>query len=528
MPITIFAAIDVGSNELSMKIFEVSKKNGIKELEFIRHTIELGSETYTNGKISHVLVDEMCQVLLAFTKKMKEYQVTDYTACATSAIRESFNSLLILDQIELSSGLKVKILSNSEQRFLCYKAIALKENDFNKIIKKGTVIVDVGAGSIQISLFNKEALVTTQNIKLGSLRIREILADMENQTTNFNNLISEYIDNDLKTFHELFLKDNKIRNIIAVGDGLSDILKYATLKSVFVSTTAEKPLDSTPDFNIDYVGRIIFINLYQSLLSKSVGEISSTLGISKEQAALILPTAMIYYKMFEETKAEFMWFPGITLCDGLVAEYAEKKEKIIPSHPFTNDIVIAARNIASRYQCNLSHTNNVEYIALTVFDSIRKFHGFGKRERLLLQIATILHDCGEYINMNAVGENSYNIIMSTEIIGLSHTEREIVANLVRYNSSDFPKYLEFVGGFDKDTYIMICKLAAILRIANAMDKSHRQKFSNLIITRKDKELILTTETLEDITLEKGLFEKKADFFEEVYGIRPILKQKRSI
>jgi len=526
MPITNFAAIDVGSNDLSMKIFEVSKKNGIKELEYIRHTIELGSETYTNGKISHVLVNEMCQVLMDFTMKMKEYQVTDYTACATSAIRESLNSLLILDQIELSSGLKVKILSNSEQRFLCYRAIALKENDFNKIIKKGTAIVDVGAGSIQISLFNKEALVTTQNIKLGSLRIREILADMENQTTNFNDLISEYMDNGLKTFNELFFKNTKIRNLIAVGDGLNDILKYAALKYIF--TTVEKPLDSTDDLTLNYVERAKFSRLYQILLSESVGGISTTLGISKEQAALILPTAMIYNKMFEETNAEFMWFPGVTLCDGLVAEYAEKKDKIIPSHQFTNDIIVAAKNIASRYQCNLTHADNVECSALNVFDSIRKLHGLGKRERLLLQIAVILHNCGEYINMNAVGENSYNIIMSTEIIGLSHTEREVVANLVRYNSSNFPKFLEFSSGFDKNTYIMIYKLTAILRISDAMDKSHRQKFSNLKITIKDKELIITTETLEDITLEKGLFEKKATFFEEVYGIRPILKQKRSI
>lgn len=511
MPITTFATIDVGSNELSMKIYEFSKKTGIKELDYVRHTIELGSETYTNGKISHSLVEETCKVLVGFTEKMAEYHVEDYIACATSAIREASNKFMILDQIKLTSGIKIKVLSNSEQRFLCYKAIALKENTFNKMIQKGTAIVDIGAGSIQISLFDKEALVTTQNIKIGSLRIRELLADLENQTSNFYSIISEYIDTDLLTFNHLFLKENKIKNIIAVGDYANMIIRYA-------------------DYSLatESIDRETFDNLYHSLLSKSIDEISKALNLQKEQAALILPTAMIYQKMSDETKAELIWFPKTTLCDALAAEFAEKKEKMVPSHQFSDDIIAAAKNIAQRYQCNIAHTENVEYIALNIFDRIRKLHGLGKRERLLLQIAVILHDCGKYINMNDVSNNSYNIIMSTEIIGISHLERTIVANLVKYASNDQPSHTDFSSHYDKDTYIKICKLSAILRIANAMDKSHKQKIADIKITLKDNNLIITANTIKDLTLEKGLFEKKADYFEEVYGIRPILKQKRSI
>lgn len=509
MPLNTFAAIDVGSNEVSMKIYEVSKKYGIRELDYVRHTIELGADTYTNGKISHVLVDELCRVLESFNLKMKEYAVEDYSACATSAVREATNSMIILDQIKLRSGLKIRILSNSEQRFLCYKAIALKEASFNKIIKRGAAIVDVGAGSIQISLFEKESLIATQNIKLGSLRIRELLSDMEKQTTNFNHLLEEYIDHDIMTFNHMFLNDRKIKNIIAVGDNLNDKIFYYSKE-------------------VDSISREQFDKIYSTLLYKSNEEISEKLQISNEQASLVLPTAMIYQKIFETTNAELMWLPGVTLCDGIVAEYAEKKEKIIPSHNFANDIAAAARNIAERYHCDSLHTSNVEYLALNVFDSIKKLHGLGKRERLLLQIAVILHNCGEYINMNDVSANSYHIIKSTEIIGLSHLEREIVACLAYYYSKELPDYINLSGEINQENYIKITKLTAILRIANAMDKSHRQKLSIIKLTLKENELIITADTLNDITLEKGLFDKKADFFEEVYGIRPILKQKRSI
>lgn len=511
MAITTFAAIDVGSNELSMKIYEVSKKYGIKEIDHIRHIIGLGVDTYTNGKIRFELVDELCEVLIGFTKKMLEYQVSDYTACATSAIREASNNMLILDQIKLRSGLKVKILSNSEQRFLCYKAIALKENAFNKIIQKGTIIVDVSAGSMQLSLFDKESLVSTQNIKLGFLRIREMLSSLENQTTDFKDLLSEFIDYNIQTYKELFLTSNKIKNIIAVGDQLHELTNYITFSQ-----------------KGDYVTKENFTKLYKGLFSASINKLCEELNLSKEQASLILPTAMIYQKIFEETNAESMWFSGITMCDGIVAEYAEKKEKIIPTHNFTDDIIIAARNISNRYHCNTAHSQNVEWIALSLFDSLKKIHGLGKRERLLLQIAVILHTCGEYVNMNDAAENSYKIVMTTEIIGLSHQEREITANIIRYHKDNFPEYSGMIGGIDKDTYIKISKLASILRISDAMDKSHKQKCSDISIMLKKNYLVITVSTLEDITLEKGLFDKKADFFEDVYGIRPILKQKRSI
>ncbi|BCN30357.1 Ppx/GppA phosphatase family protein [Anaeromicropila herbilytica] len=513
MPVTTFAAIDVGSNELSMKIFEFTKKNGIKELEQVRHTIELGSDTYTYGKISHELVEEVCDVLIQFSQKMKEYSVVEYTACATSAIREASNYIMILDQIKLSSNIHVKVLSNSEQRFLCYKAIALHEAEFNRIIEKGTAIVDIGAGSIQISLFDKKSLITTQNIRLGSLRIRELLSDLENKTSNYYSLISEYIDTDMLTFKNLFLDDTKIKTIIAVGDYAGEILRYAN--------------QSLPS-DTDSIQSDTFETIYSTLLQKPIDGISKLLNLQKEQAVLLLPTFMIYHKMFRETKAEVMWFPGTTLCDALAADYAKKKNFIKPTHNFTDDILSAASNIASRYQCNTVHNKNVEYIALNVFDRIKKLHGLGKRERLLLQIAVILHDCGKFINMNDVSNNSYNIIMSTEIIGISHLERVMIAYMVKYSINNLPSYNAISMSCDKETYLKISKLSAILKIANAMDKSHKQKFSDIQLTLKDNLLVITAKTIRDITLEMGLFESKADYFEEVYGIRPVLKQKRSI
>ncbi len=133
-----FAAIDVGSYELSMKILEISKQNGIKEIDYIRHRIDLGTDSFATGKISYERVDELCRVLREYKKIMDGYKAQDYKAYGTSAIREIENTVIVLDQIEQRTGIKIEVLSNSEQRFLDYKSVASKGKIFNKIIEKVT------------------------------------------------------------------------------------------------------------------------------------------------------------------------------------------------------------------------------------------------------------------------------------------------------------------------------------------------------------------------------------------------------
>lgn len=99
---------------------------------------------------------------------MKGYKVQAYRAYATSALRDARNNQIVLDHIKVRTDLDVKIISNSEHRFISYKAIAAKDAEFNKIIQKGTAIVDAGFGSLQLTLFDKENLVTTQNLPWGA------------------------------------------------------------------------------------------------------------------------------------------------------------------------------------------------------------------------------------------------------------------------------------------------------------------------------------------------------------------------
>lgn len=509
MAVMTFAAIDIGSYEVSMKIFELSKKIGFRELNDVRYSLELGKGVYSNGKLDTQMLDVLCETLNDFKRMMQDFGVVEYRACGTSALRELANPLIIVEQIYRRTGFKVEILSNAEQHFLGYKSIAAIERGFKKMIQKGTAILDVGGGSLQVSLFDKDALVTTQSLKMGSLRIRQRLQELEKTTIHYDKLVEEFIRNDLTNFQRLYLKDRDIKNVILMGDFITDMIFQEEMKDKIIT-------------------RNEFMKRYEDTVDKTEDVLAQEMEIDPEYASLVVPTMVVCRSFIDIFQAEALWAPGVSLLDGIAYDYAEKKKFIRSVHNFENDILVTSKNIAKRYSSSKSHIQGTMNLCLNIFDSMKKVHGMGKRERLLIQIAALLHDCGKYISMGNVSECSYQIIMSTEIIGLSSLERKMIAYAVRYNTTAFVYYdeIQMLGaGIDKESYIKIAKMTAILRLANAMDRSHCQKVKGIKTVLKDRELQMVMDSSQDISLELGLLQDKVAFFEEVFGIRLVIRGK---
>ncbi|MBO5281870.1 MAG: exopolyphosphatase [Lachnospiraceae bacterium] len=514
MAVKTFAAIDVGSFELSMKIFEFTGKSQGRVIEHIRQRVDLGSDTYRSGKISLEKMDELCRVLSEFAQIMDSYKVSAYRAYGTSAIRETENTSIVLDQIRQRTGIKVEVLSNSEQRFLDYKAIAFRGETFRSVIEEGTAIVDIGGGSIQLSLFDNDTLVSTQNLRIGVLRIQELLHHMNTRSSQREELIDEIVSAQLATYKKLYLKDREIKTIIVVDDYLS-----VWVRKKAASAGRKNDLVNLGDYE----------QFIQQMRTKPLNDIIRMLDVSEESANLTFISACIVKRIMKLTGAQQIWAPGVTLSDGMAYEYAEQNRILLCEHDFNRDILACAMNIGKRYQGSRKRAETLEDITLTIFDSMKKIHGLGKRERLYLQLASLLHDCGKYISLVNIGETSYQIIMATEMIGLSHMEREIVASVVRFNHTPFIYYTQMKAGgtaLTEGAYLTVAKLTAILRIANALDRSHKQKLKGVKAALKEEQLVLMVETPEDITLERGIFEEQAHFFQEVFSVQPVIKQKK--
>ena len=319
------------------------------------------------------------------------------------------------------------------------------------------------------------------------------------------------IANEINAYGHYYLEDKEIKNIIAIGNEIENLIRMVP------------GLGSQDNLNENQLNVI-----FGKLLNKSAMDIAMEYKIPYERATLLLPAAIIYGIFLKQAKADLIWTPSIDLCDGIIVEELERSKKLLFERNFDDDIRSSVVQIAKRYHCNNLHNHNVTKIAGQIFDKTKRIHGLKSKHKLQLEIAATLHDCGKFINMNEAAFNSYSIIMSTEIMGLSHKEREEIANIVRYNSQALPDYKELSGSIGNCDYMVIAKLAAILKVANAMDRSHKQKASEYSMVVKDKQLLITVDTLDDLALERGLFKDKAEFFQRVYGIEPVLRQKRSM
>ncbi len=321
--------------------------------------------------------------------------------------------------------------------------------------------------------------------------------------------IQELIDKELEIFKRIYLQKKEIEYVIVMGDYIGEMVKGFSKKEDDGTIETER-----------------FLKLLKKWHKKSPEEINRELNLANEQDPLVLPSVVLYKRLTEEMGARYIWVPGVNITDGIVCDYAERNHMIRFSHDFEKDILAASRNLAERYQSYSSHTEAVLSMSTTIFDAMKKVHGMGKRERLLLQVASILHDCGRYMSLVNQSECSYHIIMASEIIGMSHLEREIVATIAKHDALSMQPYDSVIGKMNRESYMVVSKLTAILKIANAMDRSHKQKFKNIKAVLKGRELIITVEAEESIVLEKGLFSTYADSFEEVFSIMPKIREKR--
>ena len=300
MNIQTFAAIDIGSFELTMKIYEFSGKNHMREVDYISRRLDLGTDTYSRGKISNDKMDELCRTLNEFRDIMKTYRVEEYHVCATSAIRETENTTIVQDQIAQRTGMNIEVLSNSEQRFLDYKAVAARGEAFRRIIQEKTAILDIGGGSIQLSLFENEKLVSTQNLRLGVLRIYEFLNRYAQKSSQYENIIDEMAMAQLEIYKKLYLKDREIKNLIVIDDYISPIALRRARGDV------SKTVISTEEF----------ATILEQLKNKSF--------FTEESTPLIFISAVLINRIAELMEAKSIWMPGASLCDGMAYEYAEK------------------------------------------------------------------------------------------------------------------------------------------------------------------------------------------------------------
>jgi exopolyphosphatase/guanosine-5'-triphosphate,3'-diphosphate pyrophosphatase len=164
---------------------------------------------------------------------------------------------------------------------------------------------------------------------------------------------------------------------------------------------------------------------------------------------------------------------------------------------------------------------------MAVFDGMRAEHGLDARERLYLEVAAILHDVGTFISDRSHHKHTQYIVSSSEIFGLSRSDLNLVSNIARYHRKSPPTRAHpYYMALDRDSRMTVSKLAAILRVADALDQDYSNKVRNLRLTRDDEKrhYVLEVETEGDLTMEQLSLKSKSDLFRDIFGRPLVMRQ----
>jgi len=505
------AAIDAGSNFLRMMIAEITAEGRILPLEDVWKPTQIGRDTFATGEIEIQSIHSLCETLKGFQLLMKDYRVGHYHAVATSGVREAQNREYVLDQIKVRTGLDVGVINNAEERFYEFKALRDNLANIPQMRHEGILIISIGMGGVEISVYKEGSLQFTEYVKVGSLRLMEILAHLERQTLDFPRVIEEFLESKIYLLESLN-SNMEIKNVIGLGGELSSILNLCRINKL---TQDEK-----------YLHRDVLEKMYARLHTMTTEQIISTYRLHRNEAEILVPAAIIFRRFLRTTKAEGIHVPMVSLRHGLLAHMVDEWHDTVRKYDFINDIVSSVRYLGRKFHFDEEHAAQVENLSLNIFDQIKRCHKLGDRERLYLQVAAILHDVGKYVNINEHAMHSCNIIRYQEIMGFSNRELNLIANIARYHSEEYPhRWHENYRLLDEEDKIIVSKLAAILKLADALDISHKKQVEDLIITLSGRDICFTIQVRGDVLLENWDFNSHGTFFEEVYGLKPILKRK---
>jgi len=505
------AAIDIGSNKISMAIAEISPDGNVRFIEDVKIPSSIGKDTFNEGRISAETIYETCDTLKKFSQLMKDYGIVEHVAVATSGMREAENSEYIIEQIRIKTSIKVKIINNAQERFFSYMALRSSIKEKKSLRNKPVLVINISSGGVEVSAQRNGKLIFTEYLKLGSLRLRETLADLESMTIDYPAIMEEFIESKLYLLKPL-VNSMKIKHFIGLGGELNTIIKIIEEE---ISTDEE----------INYIKLDTLGNLYKKIRRMSSNQIMDMYDISKNEAEILLPSVILFNTFIKMTKAEGILAPVASHRHGVIYDIADKMSN--GSSYVNDDAIISVWKIARKYGVDKKHASFVAKMALSIFDQTMEINQLSNKDRLYLQVAAILHDAGNYVGFTNHEQHSYNIINMQSLLGFSDEELNIIANIAYYHASKLPsrQHSNYVSLSDQNK-IRVSKLAAILKFAESMDSSHTQKINKLEMIYDNNVLTICIYAIKDIILEKWFIEENLEFYEEVTGVRLEIRIRR--
>lgn len=511
----VVAAIDIGSSALRLDIGEVDAQGGVRLLESLRHGVRLGKDVFAKGRIQQDTLRRCVAILKNYARLLKEYGVVrpdQLRAVATSFAREAANRDTFVDRVSTATGIDVVVLEESEEARLTYLAVR-EILETHGILDAGNVVVmEIGGGQTILLYIRSGKVTVAQSFHTGALRTHERLEAGGGTGPQVKAVLKSYASELIDQILQVVPRE-KVAALVVMGAGA----RFAA------DQAGAGP--AGPDARVVVASTARLAELADQVAAMPVAQLVKTHKMTYQDAETVAPAMMTVAQAARALKVKDVHVAQATLRDGLLREMAMRDHR---SAGFEEQVVYSARTMAARYAGDESHTRNVEAVALALFDELREEHQLGGHERMLLRCAAILHDVGAYVNARAHHKHSMYVIQNSDLFGLTRHDMQIVATVSRYHRKAVPSpsHPEFAM-LPLEDRMAVVKLAALLRVADSMERTHRESPRELEFRRESDRFVILVRDMEDLTMERLVLREKGNLFADVFGMVPELRELRT-
>ena len=514
-PRRLVAAIDIGSSAVRLDIGEVREQGEVRLLESLRHGVRLGRDVFTQGRIQQDTLRRCITILKNYARLLAEYGITrpdQIRAVATSFAREAANRDMFVDRVSTATGFFVRILEESEETLLTYLAVRDILAARGLFDTGNVAVMEVGGGQTILLYIRQGKVTVAQSFHAGALRTHELIAVSGSAGYRTKSLLRAYATELMDQVQQVIPRE-KVSALVVLGAGAR-----------FAAENAAADIQG-PDSRITLASTAKLAQLADELALLPIEKLVKTRHMSHQDAAGMAPALVTMTQAARTFKLREVHIVRATLRDGLLREMSMREHR---SESFEEQVIYSALTMAARYGTDETHVRAVEATALALFDELREEHQLDAHARLLLRCAALLHDIGTFVNARAHHKHTLYLIQNSDLFGLTRHDMQIVATVSRYHRKAVPSpsHPEFAM-LPLEDRMVVTKLAAILRVADSLERTHRETPRHLEFRRENDRFVILVPDMEDLSMERVVLQTKGNLFADVFGLTPELREVRS-
>lgn len=507
------AVIDVGSTAIRMEIAELMSDGSVRTIESLQQPITLGKDTFTGGRIQQSTIEECVRILKGYRRVMEEYGIADAAtvrAVATSSVREAANRETFVDRIYMATRINVEAIDEAEETRLTYMAVQGVFEQEPELKRGDALVIEVGGGDTELLLIQDGYVTYSNTFRLGTLRMRETLGTQQASPQRALVTLQKQIQ----------LSVDQIRRSVPVGRtphlvALSGDARFA----------ASQLSPQWPNQKLARIEPKAFTSFARKIAGQSPDDLVRHYRMNYAEAEAVGPALLAFAQLARVFNVDDLLIPKTSLRQGLLQEAITGG---FWTPEFMAQVEHSAIALGTKYAFDERHARQVTDLAVRFYRELQGEHMLPPRYELILRVAGLLHEIGLFVNNRSHHKHSMYLIMNSDLFGLSHEDMLIIAMVARYHRRATPQpYHEGFATLNRDARLAVSKLAAILRVADALDRNHMQQVRDVRCGREGGQFVVWVRDVEDLTLERLALREKGSMFEEVYGLKVIFRTESS-